>query len=46
MGKNRRYGSDLTAGALNEFLTRPMPVSLTEEERGAGPVTELPTAHP
>jgi hypothetical protein len=46
MGKNRRYGSDLTAGALNEFLTRPAPVSLTEEERGAGPVTELPDGAP
>jgi hypothetical protein len=34
VGKNRRYESDLTENAINAFLTRPRPISLSEEELG------------
>ncbi|MCS5718587.1 hypothetical protein N1027_10625 [Herbiconiux sp. CPCC 205763] len=40
MGQNRRYGSDLTDAAVTEAVTRPMPISLSEAERGAGAVRE------
>lgn len=39
MGQNRRYGSDLTDAAVNEAVTRPMPISLSKHELGAQPVT-------
>ncbi|WP_146244970.1 hypothetical protein [Curtobacterium sp. MCBD17_028] len=42
MGKNRRYGTDVSRAAINEFLTRPAPVTLTPEEIGAGPVVTRP----
>jgi len=38
MSKNRRYGTDVSRAAINEFLTRPAPVTLTPEEIGSGPV--------
>jgi len=38
MGQNRRYGTDVSRAAINEFLTRPTPVSLSEEEIGPEPV--------
>lgn len=40
MGTNRRYGTDLSRAAMNEFLTRPAPASLSPEEIGPGPVEE------
>lgn len=40
MSKNRRYRTDVSRAAINEFLTRPSPVTLTLEEIGAGPVLE------
>lgn len=39
MGQNKRYGSDLTDAAVNEAVTRPMPISLSKHELGAAPVT-------
>lgn len=42
MGKNRRYGTDVSRAAINEFLTRPAPVTLTPEEIGPGPIVEAP----
>lgn len=42
MGKNRRYGTDVSRAAINEFLIRPAPVTLTPEEIGPGPVVEAP----
>jgi hypothetical protein len=41
MGTNRRYGSDVTRSALNEFLTRPRPISLSQQELGDDEVHEL-----
>lgn len=41
MGQNRRYGSDISRSAVNEFLTRPAPVSLTPEELGPYPIVEV-----
>jgi hypothetical protein len=41
MGQNRRYGSDLTEGAVNDAVIRPAPISLSERERGDA-VTEAP----
>ncbi|ROS71882.1 hypothetical protein EDF24_3741 [Curtobacterium sp. PhB130] len=41
MGKNRRYGTDVSRAAINEFLTRASPVSLSPEEIGAAPVVEV-----
>jgi len=41
MGKNRRYGTDVSRAAINEFLTRPAPVSLSEEEIGPVPVVDV-----
>lgn len=40
MGQNRRYGSDLTDTAIDEWLTRPRPISLSEPELGEEPVRE------
>jgi hypothetical protein len=40
VGTNRRYGSDLTNAALNEVLTRPRPISLSQVEIGEEPVKE------
>ncbi|WP_144757159.1 hypothetical protein [Curtobacterium pusillum] len=40
MSKNRRYGTDVSRAAINEFLTRPAPVTLTPEEIGSGPVQD------
>lgn len=37
MGQNRRYGTDVSRAAVNEFLTRPYPVTLTREEIGSEP---------
>ena len=34
MGKNTRYGSEVSEAAINEFLTRPKPISLTPSETG------------
>ena len=34
MGSNRRYGSDVPDDAINEFLLRPFPISLTPREIG------------
>ncbi|VXB03895.1 conserved hypothetical protein [Plantibacter sp. T3] len=43
MGGNRRYGSDVSREAVNAAVTRPRPVSLTEQERQAsGAGVELP----
>ena len=42
MGTNRRYGSDVTAAAVNHVATRPLPISLSDLERrtsGEGVVT-------
>lgn len=42
MGGNRRYGSDVSREAVNASLTRPSPISLSEQERhstGAGVTT-------
>lgn len=41
MGKNRRYGSDVTRSALNDFLTRPRPISLSEQELGDDEIHQL-----
>lgn len=41
MSKNRRYGTDVSRAAINEFLTRPAPVSLTPEEIGPAPVVDV-----
>ena len=35
MGSNRRYGSDVSREAVNQAVTRPRPISLTEQERRA-----------
>ncbi|MEK6310997.1 MAG: hypothetical protein V4737_10965 [Curtobacterium sp.] len=40
MGENKRYGSDLSDSALNEFLIRPRPLSLQPDELQGQPVTE------
>lgn len=40
MSKNRRHGTDVSRAAINEFLIRPAPVTLTPEEIGARPVQE------
>lgn len=34
VGKNRRYGSDVSRAAVNESAIRPRPVSLTRQEVG------------
>ena len=39
LGQNKRYGSDLTDTAINEVVTRPMPISLSKSELGQEPVT-------
>ncbi|QJU56282.1 hypothetical protein SCB71_21295 (plasmid) [Herbiconiux sp. KACC 21604] len=45
MRSNRRYGSDLTDKAINAFLTRSKPISLTEAERkSTGDAVEQPPA--
>ncbi|WP_176491754.1 hypothetical protein [Curtobacterium sp. 'Ferrero'] len=41
MGQNRRYGTDVSRAAVNEFLTRPYPVTLTREEIGPEPVVTV-----
>ncbi|KTR02303.1 hypothetical protein [Curtobacterium luteum] len=41
MGQNRRYGTDVSRAAVNEFLTRPYPVTLTREEIGPEPPTSV-----
>lgn len=41
MGQNRRYGTDVSRAAINEFLTRPYPVSLTREEIGPEPAVPV-----
>ncbi|PZE72887.1 hypothetical protein DEJ27_00030 [Curtobacterium sp. MCPF17_018] len=41
MGQNRRYGTDVSRSAINEFLTRPSPVSLSDDEIGPAPVVEV-----
>ena len=41
MGKNRRYGSDVTDSAVTEAVLRPRPISLSPEEIGA---TTVPPA--
>lgn len=41
MGENRRFGSSLTAAAVNEFLVRPRAISLTPDELGDDPVTAV-----
>lgn len=40
MSKNRRHGTDGSRAAINEFLTRPAPVTLTPEQIGPWPVVE------
>lgn len=40
MGQNKRYGTDVSDSALNDFLTRPRPISLSREELGNLPVTQ------
>lgn len=42
MSKNRRYGTNVSRAAINEFLTRPAPVTLSPEEIGPGSVVEAP----
>ncbi|MBD8104775.1 hypothetical protein [Plantibacter sp. CFBP 8775] len=43
MGSNRRYGSDVSRAAVNAAVTRPKPVSLTEQERrSSGPGVHTP----
>lgn len=43
VGSNRRYGSDVSREAVNAAVTRPRPVSLTEQERRAsGAGVEMP----
>jgi hypothetical protein len=37
VGSNRRYGSDLTDDVVNEAVTRPMPISLSDRELGPTP---------
>ena len=38
MGTNRRYGTDLSRAAMNEFLTRPAPATLNPDQIRPGPV--------
>lgn len=43
MGSNRRHGSDLTDKAINAFLTRAKPISLSEaEKKSTGDSVEQP----
>ncbi len=45
MGSNRRYGSDLTDKAVNAFLVRRKPLSLTDDEKkSTGEAVEQPLA--
>lgn len=46
MGTNRRYGSDLTWDAVNAFLVRPRPISLTDDELAGQDVVEVPDGEP
>lgn len=46
MGKNRRYGTDVSRSAINEFLTRPRPVSLTPDELSDDQVSEVVDGEP
>ena len=39
MGQNKRYGSDLSWAAVNESLTKPVPISLSKSELGQDRVT-------
>lgn len=41
MGENKRYGTDLTRGAVNEFLVRPRPISLNVDELQGQDVVEI-----
>jgi hypothetical protein len=41
MGKNGRYSSDVTRSAVNDFITRPRPISLSAQELGDDEVHEL-----
>ncbi len=41
MGQNRRHGTDVSRNAINESLTRPSPVSLSEDEIGPMPVVDV-----
>lgn len=42
MGKNRRYGSDVTDAAVLEVVLRPQPISLTSAEIGVEHVPDAP----
>jgi len=42
MGQNRRYGTDVTDGAIDEFLLRPRPISLSPAELGEAPEEDFP----
>lgn len=46
MGSNKRHGSDVSREAINEFLIRPRPISLSEAERGRQETVELTTPEP
>jgi hypothetical protein len=40
VGENKRYGTDLTRGAVNELLVRPRPISLNVDELDGQVVVE------
>ncbi|PYY64408.1 hypothetical protein DEJ30_08055 [Curtobacterium sp. MCPF17_003] len=46
MGKNARHGTDVSRAAINEFLTRPRPVTLTKDELADDPVCEVTDGEP
>lgn len=39
-GENVRYGTDLSRGAVNEFLVHPRPISLSSDELNGQDVVE------
>lgn len=41
VGENKRYGSSLTRGAVNEFLVRPRPISLSRDELDGQDVVDV-----
>lgn len=46
MGKNARHGTDVSRAAINEFLTRPRPVSLSADELADDPVSVVVDGQP
>jgi len=46
MGKNARHGTDISRAAINEFITRPRPVSLSADELADDPVSDVADGQP